>query len=59
MTQHNDDETSVMLELWGILSTPSLPSLPGPFWPGMVVPNRVLSMRQIELNCVLMLKRIA
>ena len=32
-----------------------MPSLPGPFWPKVVVPDRVLSMGQIELNCVLML----
>ena len=30
-------------------STPSLPSIPGPLWPGVVVPNRVLSKGQIEL----------
>ena len=30
-------------------STPSLPSLPGSLWPGMVAPDRVMSMRQIEL----------
>ena len=39
-------------------STPSLPTLPGPLWPGVVAPDRVLSMGQIELNCVLMLKGI-
>ena len=39
-----------MLELWGMQSTPSLPSLPGPLWPGVVGPDRVLSMGQIELN---------
>ena len=44
-----------MLELWGMRSTLSLPSLPGPHWPGVIVPNRVLSMGQIELNFVLML----
>ena len=44
-----------MLELWGMWSTPSLPSLPDPPWPGVVAPNRVLSMGQIELNCVFML----
>ena len=43
-----------MLELRGMQSTLSLPSLPGPFWPGVVAPDRVLSMGQIELNCVLM-----
>ena len=44
-----------MLELWGMQSTPSLPFLPGPLWPGVVVPDRVLAMDQMELNCVLML----
>ena len=44
-----------MLELWGMRSTSSLPSLPGPFWPGVVAPDRVLSMDQIELKCVLRL----
>ena len=33
----------IMLELWGMWSTPSLPSFPGPFWSGVVAPNRVLS----------------
>ena len=40
-----------MLELWGMQSTSLLPSLPGPLWPGVVAPDRVLSMGQIELNC--------
>ena len=44
-----------MLELWGMRNTPSLPSLPGSTWPGVVAPDRVLSMGQIELNSVLML----
>ena len=30
----------------------------GPFWAGVVAPNRVLSIDQIELNCVLMLNWI-
>ena len=47
-----------MLELWGMRSTSSLPSLPGPLWPGVVAPDRALSMGKIELNCVLMLNRI-
>ena len=38
-----------MLELWGMRSTPSLPSLPGPLWPGVVAPDRVLSLSRIEL----------
>ena len=43
-TKQSDGESPVMLELWGMQSTPSLPSLPGPLWPG-----RILSMGQIEL----------
>ena len=38
-----------MLELWGVQSTSSLPSLLGPLWPGMVAPDKILSMGQIEL----------
>ena len=37
-----------MLELWGMQSTPSLSSLSGPLWPGVVASDRVLSMGQIE-----------
>ena len=47
-----------MPEFWGMLSILSLPSLPGPLWLGVVAPDRVLSMGQIELNYVLMLNRI-
>ena len=35
-----------MLKLWGMQSTAPLPSLPSPFWPGVVAPDRVLSMSQ-------------
>ena len=38
-----------MLELWGMLCTPSLQSLSSTLWPGVVAPDRVLSMDQIEL----------
>ena len=38
-----------MLVLWGMWSTLSLTSVPGPLWPGVVAPERVLSMGQIEL----------
>ena len=38
-----------MLEFWGMQSTPSLPSLPGPLRPRVIVPDRVLSMGLIEL----------
>ena len=47
-----------MMELWEKQSTPSLPSLPGQIWPGVVAPDRVLSVGQIELNSVLMLNWI-
>ena len=40
-----------LLELWGMQSTPSLPSHPGPLCLRVVTPDRVLSMGQIELNC--------
>ena len=39
----SDGEVPVMLELWGMWSTPSLPSLPGPLWAGVLVPDRALS----------------
>ena len=29
-----------MLDLWGMLSAPLLPSLPGPIWPGVVAPDK-------------------
>ena len=34
-TKRSDGEAQVMLELWGIRSTPSVLSLPGPHWPGV------------------------
>ena len=51
-------EVPVMLELWGMRSTPSLPSLPGPLLPVAVAPDKALSMGQIKLNSVLMLNWI-
>ena len=44
-----------MWELYGMQSTPSLLLLTGPLWPRVVAPDRVLSIDQIELNCILML----
>ena len=41
-TKQSDSEVPVMLELWRMWCTPSLPSLPCPFWPGVVVTNRPL-----------------
>ena len=42
--KQSDAVAPVMLELWGMRSTPSLPSLPGPLWPGVVALDRVESM---------------
>ena len=48
-TKQSDSEASVMQEIWGILSTLLLPLLPGQLWPGVVAPDRFISMDQIEL----------
>ena len=37
-TKQFDDGCPVMLELWEMQSISSLPSLPGPLWPGLVAP---------------------
>ena len=39
-TKQSDGVVPVMPELWGIRSTSSLPSLPGPLWPGVVAPDK-------------------
>ena len=39
-TKQSDGEVLVMLELWGMRSTPSLPLLSGPLWPGLVAPDK-------------------
>ena len=49
-TNQSDSEASLMLEIWGMHSTPSLLSLPDPLWPGEVAPDRVLSICQIGLT---------
>ena len=54
-----DGAAPVMLELWGMRNTLSLPSLSGSLWPWVVAPYRVLSMGQIELNYIIMLNWIA
>ena len=43
-----------MLELWGMWSITLLSSLPGPLGPGVVAPDRVLSMVQLEVDCLFM-----
>ena len=53
VTKQSDGEVPVMLELWGMQSTSSVPSLPGWIWPDVVAPDSVLSIGKIELNCEL------
>ena len=48
-TKQSNVDAPVMLELWGMWNTPSLPSFPGQLWPRVVAPGRVPSMGQIEL----------
>ena len=47
--KQSNGNARVMLELWGMWSTLSLPLLIGPLWPGIVTSERVRSMGQIEL----------
>ena len=49
-TKQSDGEVLVMLEHWGMRSTPSLPLPPGPFWLRMIAFDRVLSMG--HKNCL-------
>ena len=59
-TKQSDAEVPVMLELWGMQSTPSLPSLLGPLWPRVVAPdkgpinglNRTRLCTYAKLNCL-------
>ena len=48
VTKPSNAEDPVLV-LWWIWSTPPLLLLPGPFSPGVVAPDKVLSMSQIEL----------
>ena len=48
-TKPSDGEVTVKLEVWGMRSTPSLLLLQCPLWSGVVAPDRVPSMGQIEL----------
>ena len=54
-TKQSVSEALVTLEIWGMRSTPSLPSLPGSLWPGVVSPGMVLAMKQtvITLNRII------
>ena len=57
-TKQSVGDVPVMLKLCGIRRALSLSSFPGLLWPGVVAPDRVQSMGQIKLNCVLMLNWI-
>ena len=57
-SKQSDGESPEMLEFWGIRTTPSLKSFLFLLWPGVVAPDKVLSMSEIELSCVLMLNWI-
>ena len=48
-TKLSDSEVLVMLELSGMQSISSMTSLPDSLWPGVVAPERLLSISQIEL----------
>ena len=43
------DGDAPVLELLGMWSNPSLPSLSGPLWPGVAEPDRAMSMGQIDI----------
>ena len=54
-TKQSDGEAQGILQFWGQRTIPLFPLLPGPLWPEIVAPDRVLAMSEIELielNCV-------
>ena len=55
-TKQSDGEVPAVLELWGMRSTPSLPSLPGPLWLGVVAPDKGPIYGLNSTNSILMLK---
>ena len=57
-TKQSDGKVPVMLELWGMQSTPLLPSLPGPLWPGVVAPDKGPIYGLNRTNGILMLNWI-
>ena len=54
-TKQSDGEVQAVLVLWGMQSTPSLPSLPGPLWPGVVAPDKGPIYGLNRTNSILML----
>ena len=57
-TKQSDGEVPAVLELWGMWSTPSLPLLPGPLWPGVVAPDWAPIYGLNRTNSILILKWI-
>ena len=57
-TKQSDGEVPVMLELWGMRSTPSLLLLLGPLWPRMVAPDRDPIYGLNRTKCIFMLNWI-
>ena len=57
-TTQSDGEVPAVLQLWGIRSTPSLPSLPDQLWPRVVVPDKGPIYGLNRTNSILMLKWI-
>ena len=49
MTEKKSEEAPVMLALWGMQNTSLLLPLPGLHGHGVILPDRILSMGQIEL----------
>ena len=56
--KQSDGETSVMLKLWRMWSTPSSLSLPSSLWPIVVESVEVLSVGQTELNHIITIEWI-
>ena len=40
---------ALVIEVWGVQSTPLLQLLPGPLWPAVEVPVSITSMVQIDM----------
>ena len=57
-TKQSDGEVPAMLELWGMQSTPSLPSLSGPLWPRVVAPDKGPVYGLNRTNSILMINWI-
>ena len=57
-TKQSDGGVPVILELWGMQSTPSLLLLPGPLWTGVVAPDKGPIYGPNRTNCILMLNWI-